>query len=267
MILGVYWYYQFPENLYQFQYFNFERGYGGHIDNRAELHAVIKVPNPENILPKLKNSVSEFPSASLYVGMHENLLSFTISGYYLFDFHFQLAREIEKLLVSENAVSPDLKAPFIKEYEQIFKHSGTDRFDPVQHRFLQIVGSEFKKNNAENLSIRIDCYLSVSHKTEFILDVKKSCLEENIHVFYYHEKEFDHQCNLMIFFTNGRQKQEDIQFVDINSFGRRIRLLGQKYPLQFGHFGGMEYYPLTLTKVELMTDDEYIIQTKTQHHD
>ncbi len=126
-----------------------------------------------------------------------------------------------------------------------------------------MVGSDFKRNNAENYSIRIDCNLPLTDKSHLIDDLAQICKEENINVFYYHEADFNNHCNLMLFFTNGRQKQDSIQNVDINSFGTKVRRLTEKYPLlHFGHLEGFKYYPSHNTHVRLMADEDYILNEK-----
>lgn len=260
MILGVYWYFKFPEDLYQFKYFQFHQGYGGHMNNLAELQARVEVQRPENILLKFEKLISEYPTAFLYVGINENQILITINDYYIFDFYFQLASEIENILIADNAISSDVKEPFIKQTEKIFRNNWDGKFKTIQHKFIQIVGSEFKKNNAENLSIRVDCNLPLANKNIFIESVKNRCKEEHLDVFYYHYAEFGNHCNLILFFTNGRQTKSSIQFVNINSFGSKIRKLSQEYAVHFGHFGGFENYPLQGPAIELMTDEEYILK-------
>lgn len=260
MILGVYWYFQFPEDLYQFKYFQFYPGYGGHIDNLAELKATVEVQNPDSVITKLEKLVSEFSTAFLYIGMNENQLLISINDYHLFDCYFQMATDIEKVLITENAISVDTKNPFLKKTERILRNNRDGKFETIQHKFIQIVGSEFEKNNAENLSVRIDCNLPLTNKNIFIESVKNRCKEEHLDVFYYHYTEFGNHCNLILFFTNGRQTKNSIQFVNINSFGSKIRKLSQEYAVHFGHFGGFENYPLQGPVIELMTDEEYILK-------
>lgn len=258
MILGVYWYFKFPENLYHFRFFKFFEGYGGHADNAAELVTRVQVDNTENFIAKLEGLKIRFKKAFLYLNINDNQLIISIGGHTLFDFYFQFALEIEELLIRENALLLDSSIPFkslsTKTYHAEGVHSGN-----IEHRFLQIVGSDFKKNNAENLSIRIDCNLPLSDKKFFINDLNSICREENINVFYYKDYDFNNHCNLMLFFTNGRQKKDSIQTVDLNSFGNKVRQLTQKYHVYFGHLEGLKYYPQNGPQVELMVDKEYIL--------
>ncbi|MBP2616334.1 hypothetical protein [Chryseobacterium jejuense] len=261
MILGVYWYFKFPENLYHFKFFKFFEGYGGHADNTAELVARIQVDNTDHFIGKLEELKTQFKKAFLHLNINENQLIINIGGYVLFDFYFQFALEIEELLIRENAIILDFSIPFKSLSTKTF-HTEGENLENNEHRFLQIVGSDFKKNNAENLSIRIDCNLPLSDKKHFINDLIPICKDENINVFYYKDQDFNNHCNLMLFFTNGRQKTDSIQTVNLNSFGTKVRQLTQKYPVHFGHLEGLKYYPQNGPNVELMVDEEYILSKK-----
>lgn len=258
MILGVYWYFKFPKNLYHFKFFRFFPGYGGHADNPAELGARVQVNDIENLLKKLEELKAQFKRTYLHLKINGNQLIITMGDHLLFDYYFQFAAEIEKLLAHENAVLLDTASPFEPQTTKNYNPE-REKFENIEHRFIQITGSDFKKNNAENVSIRIDCNLPSAYKRAFINDLAPICKEENIDIFYYNDSDFKDHCNLMLFFTNGRQKKDAIQTVHINSFGSRIRFLTQKYPLHFGHFEGLKYYPLNGPHIELMTDEEYIL--------
>ncbi|AZA99705.1 hypothetical protein EG359_08800 [Chryseobacterium joostei] len=261
MILGVYWYFKFPENLYHFKFFRFFEGYGGHADNDAELAARVQVSNIENLIRKLEELKLCFKRTYLSLAINENQLIISIGDHQLFDYHFQFAAEIEDLLIQENAKLLDSSVPFKAQLNKSYQPE-KEVFENIEHRFIQIVGSELKKNNAENLSIRIDCNLPLADKKDFINHLIPICREENINVFYYKDHDFNNHCNLMLFFSNGRQSKDAIQAVHVNSFGNKIRQLSEKYPLHFGHFGGLNHYPQNEPHIELMVDEEYILSKK-----
>ncbi|PTT40677.1 hypothetical protein DBR28_05390 [Chryseobacterium sp. HMWF028] len=261
MILGVYWYFKFPDHLYDFQFFKFYPGYGGHADNPAELAARVQVENTDNFIRKLEELKTSFKQTYLHLNIDGNQLIINIGDYILFDFHFQFAKEIEELLISENAVLLDANLPFTIQSSKSYTPE-REEFKNIEHRFIQMVGSDFRKSNAENYSVRIDCNLPLQYKKELIHNLVQICREENIHVFYYNDFDFKDHCNLMLFFSNGRQKKESVQKVDINSFGTKVRQLTQKYPLHFGHFGTFKEYSLQDPNVELMMDEEYILNKK-----
>ncbi|QBJ86295.1 hypothetical protein DDI74_08520 [Chryseobacterium gleum] len=261
MILGVYWYFRFPENLYDFQFFKFYPGYGGHADNPAELAARVRVENTDDLILKLEELKAGFKETYLHLNINENQLIINIGDHMLFDFHFQFALEIEELLIRENAVLLDSGIPFTIQSSKSYPPE-REKFRNIEHRFIQMVGSDFKKSNAEHYAARIDCNLPLQYKQDLINDLSHICREENLNVFYYNDFDFKDHCNLMLFFTNGRQKKDTLQKVDINSFGSKVRLLAQKYPLHFGHFGSFKEYPLQGPHTELMVDEEYIINKK-----
>lgn len=261
MILGVYWYFKFPDHLYDFQFFKFFPGYGGHADNPAELTTRVQVEDTNDFIGKLDKLKEHFKKIYLHLNINENQLIINIGDYMLFDFHFQFAKAIEELLICENAVLLDSNTPFTIQSSKSYTPE-REEFKSIEHRFIQMVGSDFKKSNAENYSIRIDCNLPILDKKELINDLVQICRQENIKVFYYNDFDFKNHCNLMLFFTNGRQNKESVQKIDINSFGSKVRQLTQKYPLHFGHFGTFKEYPLQGPHVELMVDEEYILNKK-----
>ncbi|NIF04390.1 hypothetical protein F3J23_02955 [Chryseobacterium sp. Tr-659] len=262
MILGVYWYYKFPENLYDFQFFKFFRGYGGHANNPAELETKVQLENPEDFIKKLEDLKTQFPKTYLHLKISGSQLIITTGDFMLFDYHFQFAIEIEKLLSRENAVLLDIQAPIDVLSSKNYRPE-QEKFENIEHRFIQMASSDFKENNAENFSIRIDCNLPLADKNDLINDLVHICNEENLNVFYYNDSDFKDHCNLMLFFTNGRQKKDAIQNVHINSFGSKVRHLTEKFPLlHFGHLEGLQHYPLNGPHINIITDEEYIINKK-----
>ncbi|PWN70498.1 hypothetical protein C1631_011050 [Chryseobacterium phosphatilyticum] len=257
MILGVYWYFKFPENLYHFKFFKFYEGHGGHADNDAELIAKVRINNTDHFIQKLEDLKSEFKRTFLHLSIDGNQFVISIGDHQLFDYHFQFALKIEELLIRENAKLLDQCTPFNIQLAKSYLPE-REEFKKIDYHFIQIVGSDFKKNNAEVLSIRIDCNLPLISKKDFLRNLASICKEENIKVFHYNDYDFKDQCNLMLFFTNGRQCKDSIQTIDINSFGNKVRHLTQKYTLHFGHFGGMKYYPLNGPYIELVEDENYI---------
>ena len=259
MILGVYWYFKFPDHLYDFTFFRFLPGYGGHADHPAELAARVQIENMDDFIGKLEELKSRFNKAYLHLSINGNQMIISTGDHQLFDFHFQFAEEIEKLLIRENAVLLNPDVPFKTQSSKNYLPERED-YENIKHRFIQMVGSDFKKNNAENYSIRIDCNLPQADKENFIDDLTLICREENLNIFYYNDSHYKDHCNLMLFFGNGRQKKDAVQNVQINSFGSKVRhLTGKYHHLHFGHLGGLTYYPLNGPHVQLMVDEDYIV--------
>ncbi|AZA77558.1 hypothetical protein EG347_08550 [Chryseobacterium sp. G0186] len=261
MILGVYWYFKFPENLYHFRFFRFFEGYGGHADNDAQLAARVEVNDLENLIRQLEELKLQFPRTYLSLAINGKQLIINIGDHQLFDYHFQFVAAIEDILIRENAILLNADVPFKPEYSKNYQPE-REMLENIEHRFIQIVGSDLKKNNAENLSIRIDCNLPLAYKRSFIDDLISICKEENTNVFYYYEHDFEDHCNLMLFFSNGRQRKDAIQTVHVNTLGTKVRQVSQKYPFHFGHFGGLNYYQKNGPHIEMMVDEEYILSKK-----
>ena len=103
MNLGVYWYFGFPEGLYNFEYLTFQKGNGGHADNPAELITNIIVQKPDDLIDKLKLLINQHKEGFLFIYRDNNRLQIVTGGYQLFDYDFLLAKEVELLLKNENA--------------------------------------------------------------------------------------------------------------------------------------------------------------------
>lgn len=261
MILGVYWYYKFPEGLYHFDFFRFLKGFGGHADNPAKLQASVSVRDTESFLLKITTLKSEYKKAYLTVKKTGNCLFIETGDYTLFDYHFQLVSEVEKLLKDENAVLIEDKISFDTGTNHSLDADYEGIYGRKKHDFIQPVGSDFKKCNAENFSIRIDGHLPSGLKRKFLHDLTQIGLQENISVFYYFDAEADDFVNLMLFFTNGRQTKDHFQVIDIISFGDKIQNISKKYTVRFGHKNGLGYYPVNGPHIQLMDDEEFIIGT------
>ena len=259
MILGVYWFYKFPQGLYNYSFFEFARGLGGHANDAAEIQARVFVKDLEQFLAGIKTLKQQYPKAHLSIKTDRSDLLIDIGDYNLYDYHFQFAEEIEQLLKEQNAKSINNDTPFNAVQSYNFNNGSEMVFERNKHLFISLVGSNFKKHNAENAALRFDCHLSLNHKKDFINALTQICIEERISVFYYNDSEFEGQVNLMLFFTNGRQTKDKIQNVNINSFGDKVLHLLEKYSAKIGHLGGYDYYPKYGPFIELMKDQEFII--------
>jgi hypothetical protein len=243
MILGVYWYQGFPSGLYNFDYFVFRKGIGGHGDNPAELETSIEAGDPDKIIDRLVNLVRNRKEASLFIKRDNNLLTISINSYHLFDYDFLVAREVENILSSEemrfNSNNKFTNAQLIrlenKPSELIYPSKG----------FFEIVSNHLGQYNAEALSLRLDCNISSVHKKNFIESLNDLTDKLNIEVFYYFENTFSNQTNLMLFFSNGRQglNFKEKAIVDITCLEENIETLFKKFSIQKGHLGGFGAYP------------------------
>lgn len=259
MILGTYWYFEFPTNLYRFEYFEFNKGYGGHADNPAELVATFVTEHPEKILEELKTLINKYSEGFLFVYQENNKLKIGTGGHQLFDYDFLLITEVEKLLKDHSVILTKDKA-FDKP---IITRISNDKNKTIYPKkgFLQIVGSDLKKHNAENSKLRMDCHVNVTVKAEFISELRKISDEENIDIFFYYDKDLNEKSNLMLFFTNGRQGLHLTEKKHINtiSFENKIEQVILKYNVNLGHIDGFENYPQNGPHIEMMIEKEFII--------
>ena len=171
-----------------------------------------------------------------------------------------MVSEIDEVLKNEDAVLTDHEKPFETEAAYNFDTDRKAISWEKKHDFIQLVGSDFKSFNAENFSLRIDCYVSFHLKKDFLNNLAAACQQENISVFYHYDFESEDFVNLMLFFTNGRQMRDHIQSVDINSFGNRVQSIAGTYSAQFVHKNGLESYPVNGPHIHLMADEEFIIR-------
>ena len=261
MILGTYWYFDFPNDLYKFDYFEFKKGYGGHADNPAELVATFETENESEIIDDLKNLINNYIDGFLFVYTENSKIKIGTGGHQLFDYDFLIIKEIENLLKRHKVVltkNDIFKNPSIT---RIYKETTQNKLIYPKKGFLQVVGSELKKHNAENSMLRLDCNLDIKHKDKFIYEIKEVVNDENIDVFFYYDKDFQEKTNLMLFFTNGRQglNLTNKKYTDTLSFENKIENIAKTNNVNFGHISGFDLYPQNGPKIEIIIDQEFIL--------
>ncbi|EGV43563.1 hypothetical protein BZARG_2837 [Bizionia argentinensis JUB59] len=261
MILGTYWYFDFPINLYKFDFFEFKKGYGGHADNPAELVTIFEAKHPEKIIEDLKNLIDKNSDGYLFVYQEQHKLKIGTGGYQLFDYDFLLIKEVEKLLRNHRAYPAKDKTLRNPTLIKLCNENPKNKITYPKQTFLQVVGSELKKHNAENSKLRLDCNIDLEYKEDFIKDLESILKDEKIDVFFYYESEFENRTNLMLFFTNGRQGlnlREKI-YIDILSFENKVEKTITTYNAKFGFLGGYDSYPQNGPKIERIIEKEMII--------
>lgn len=259
MILGTYWYFDFPTGLYEYDYFKFHKGLGGHLYNPAELIALVTTEHPEQLISDLEKMVETYSESVFIISQEGNKLELSIGGFHLYDYDFLFAKEVEKILKKLN-VSSHEKLDFTNpERKRLSKETVNDENSIPQKKFIQFVGSELKKSNAENAALRIDCNIELNKKNDFIAALKKIAIEEQFDVFFYLFNDFDDKTNLMLFFTNGRQglnltaKKSN----NIVRFEAKMEQIMEQFKANFGHVGGYDCYPKGEPIIELIVDKEY----------
>ncbi|MCK6639123.1 MAG: hypothetical protein L6Q81_03485 [Bacteroidia bacterium] len=258
-MLGVYWYFGFPEGLYSFHYFKFFPGYGGHADNPAELNAVISVDEGTQLLNELQRAVEHHPFSYLRVTVSGNLFHISTGGYQLFDFDFRLIEHADQLLTHSQAEvisKPEFVRPLTHQF------IGTKLLQHTYPRLktLQVTGSDKKKSNAECCALRLDCHVDTSSEFDFTQALKELMLQSGINVMYYYRTEKNGMANLMYFFTNGRQgnNSEPVP-VQLSRLDTNIEALMKIHVAGKNHLPEIEYPAYGERKIVLMCDEEFIL--------
>ncbi|RQP16515.1 MAG: hypothetical protein EAS52_11565 [Parapedobacter sp.] len=234
------------------------------MDNFAALTATVQTKShPDQLLNSIKELVDKHAYCFANCRLAGDKLRIYTGDYHLFDFRFSFATEIEHLLKQHNAIKIENTA--LENAQQcIFSnpetaHEEKEEYPFGDYPFLRLVGSDFKKNNAQNKAIRIDCHVHRSHKEDFVEALAAVCPDENIDVFYYFQSASGDDINLMLFFTNGRQYTHRIRNVPLNLFGEKISLLAEKYRVSFGFADGYNLDTGDEPNIRLMVDQDYII--------
>lgn len=261
MILGTYWYFDFPTDLYKFDYFEFRKGYGGHADNPAELVATFETENQSEIIDDLRSLIDNYSDGFVFVYTENNKIKIGTGGHQLFDYDFLIIKEIEILLKRHKVLLIKNDIFNNPSITRIYNETTRNKLIFPKKGFLQVVGSELKKYNAENSKLRLDCNLDIKHKDKFIYEIKEVVSEENIDIFFYYDKDFQEKTNLMLFFTNGRQglNMIDKKHTDTLSFENKIEKVIMRQNVNFGHISGFDLYPQNGPKIEKMIEQEFIL--------
>jgi hypothetical protein len=261
MILGTYWYFDFPTDLYQFDYFQFRKGYGGHADNPAELVATFETEYQEQIIDDLKKLIDRYSDGFLFVYLEKNKLKIGTGGHQLFDYDFLIINEVEKLLKKHKVVLTTNEVFNNPTITRIYNETISNKIVYPKKGFLQVVGSELKKHNAENSKLRLDCNLDLINKEKFIDELKGVTNEENIDVFFYYDKDFNDKTNLMLFFTNGRQGLNfaNKKFTDTLKFENKVENIITSNNVSLGYIIGFDLYPQNGPKIIKIIEHEFIL--------
>lgn len=261
MILGTYWYFGFPTGLYNYEYFQFKKGYGGHADNPAQLVTCIETDDPDKLIADLKSLIERYNEGFIFIYQDGNRLKFGTGAHQLYDYDFLLIAEIEKLLKSQCiklCANDTLNKPTLTRLSN--EHAMEIMLYPAKI-FLQLVGSDLKKHNAENSKLRLDCNLSSGNKSAYIADLKKAAIEENIQVFFYYNNDFLFTTNLMLFFSNGRQglNLTKKQVINTRSFEDKVEAIMKRYNVKTGFINSTDHYPQNGPVIEMMVEEEFIL--------
>ncbi len=259
MVLGVYWYFGFPDGLYDFKRLNYTKGIGGRSDVDAELFVVFESEFADEIVAEIEILFEKFSDAAIFMWRDSNKIQLTVGGRQMFDYDFLAGLEVEKIL-EKYSVVPKKN---VEWNESHFKNWHSEKRKPSTHpEFAQIVGSPLRTFEAETLSLRIDCHIETSDKEKFISDLKNLAQDEKLSVFYYLENHMEATTNLMLFFTNGRQGLglNPMQSTDIKSFENNFLEILEKHRAKLTHVGSLDFYPKGKPIEILMIDREFVIE-------
>lgn len=261
MILGVYWYFGFPEGLYSFDYFKWLPGYGGHVNNPAALGCKVKAPDPDRLLQRLIMLVVEVEEGLITVYRSEDILKISIGSFQLWDYDFLLAEKVEEVLEEENVemvvATPGRDGELIRVFNKNAKL-------PVYPRaaVFQLVFSERHASNAECAMLRMDCFLPAKGKAAFIAALDQVSAEENIEVLFYKECAYKGGFNLMVFFSNGRQGMnlQPLQRIAMNRLEKKVAAALHHHGGSVKHEGGWDFYPKGKDVVVRMVDEAFVLR-------
>ncbi|MGI4743319.1 MAG: hypothetical protein ACRYG7_49845 [Janthinobacterium lividum] len=205
MLLGVYWYYGFPEGLYHFDFFTFQAGRGGHADGPAELTATVRAPNPVALLAQVRAVAVRYPEGYIFGQTHGAVLRLDLGDYALTDYTFHVAGELEKVLRQHHAtLTTEPLPPDTPHLRLAAPHDPTPPYSYSDGQ-LQAVSSHPGQHQAQAALLRLDCHLPLAQKAAFLAALNDLCEQFGLDVLYYFDHKIGLQLNLMVFFGNGRQ--------------------------------------------------------------
>lgn len=204
MVLGVYWCFGAPRDLYEFKFFKYQKGQGGWAGIPAELNAHFKVNEVDLFLIELKKCLEPLYDAIVTVCTWAHQVKVSVGGFYKYDFDFALSLEIEKILRRVGATKQN---EMTVEWDQKLRidRGNTSQCPTDLVPYLQRVGSPVGNYGAEVSSIRFDCSVGSKQRDAVLSDLTNIATQANIDVVYYLQKDCGERFNLMMFFTNGRQ--------------------------------------------------------------
>jgi len=262
MLLGVYWYYGFPEGLYHFDYFTFRPGIGGSSGGPAELTATVQAPDPAALLTRVRAVAARYPDGYLEGYAHGSLVRLVLGDWALTDYTFHVAGELETVLRQQQATptTEPLPAdtPLLRLAEPQDPTSPYSYGDGV----LQAVSSRPGRHRAEVALLRLDCHLPLAQQAGFLAGLEALCAQFALDVLYYFDRKIAPQVNLMLFFGNGRQGVggQPLRYTDTTAHKAAVLACLAAHGGQSGHLGDYPaYYPRRGPHVMRMADADFVL--------
>jgi hypothetical protein len=260
MLLGVYWYYGFPEGLYHFDFFTFRAGRGGHADGPAELTATVQAPDPAALLAAVRAVAAHYPQGYIYGKVHGAALHLDLGDYALTDYTFHVAGELEKVLRQQRATPSTASLPANTPLLRLAEpHDPTPLYS---YGDGQLAAVSVRHHHAEAALLRLDCHLPLSRKTSFLAALEELCEQFELEVLYYLDREILSQVNLMVFFGNGRQGVggRPLRYTDTAALKPAALAALAAHDGQTGHLGGFPAdYPRCGPHVVRVVDADFIL--------
>ena len=205
MLLGVYWYYGFPEALYHFDYFTFRPGLGGHADWPAELVATVRASDSAALLHQVRAVAARYPDGYLNSYAHGPLVRLVLGDWALTDYIFYVAGELEQVLRQQQATLTT--EPLPADTPLLRLAAPHDPTPPYAYGdgVLQAVSSRPGRHQAEVALLRLDCHVPLPQQAGFLAALEGLCAQLDLDVLYYFDRKIGSNANLMVFFGNGRQ--------------------------------------------------------------
>ncbi|RYY12315.1 MAG: hypothetical protein EOO36_17665, partial [Cytophagaceae bacterium] len=175
MLLGVYWYYGFPEGLYHFDFFTFQAGRGGHADGPAELTATVRAPDPAALLAAVQAVAVRYPEGYIFGKAHGAVLHLDLGDYALTDYTFHVAGELENVLRQHHATPTTEPLPAGTPLLRLAEpHDPTPPYS-YGDGVLQAVSSKPGFYQSQAAQLRLDCHLPLAQKVDFLAALNALC--------------------------------------------------------------------------------------------
>ncbi|UOQ53400.1 hypothetical protein [Hymenobacter cellulosivorans] len=261
MLLGVYWYYGFPEGLYHYDFFTYQPGTGGMAGGPAELTTTVRAANPASLLTAVQAVAARYPQMELLAQAHGSLLRLTLGGWALPDYAFFVATQLETVLHQHEATRT--AEPLPADVPLLRLDRPADDTPPYRYGgIFAAVSSGPKKHQAETASLRLDCHLLLGHQEDFLKELDALCPAFGLDVLHYLDQEVATQVNLMLFFGNGRQGVggAPLRYTNVDALANAVELLMVDYDAHRGHRGSYPtHYPRRGPHVVRVVDAEFVL--------
>ena len=262
MLLGVYWYYGFPEGLYHFDFFAYRPGIGGSSGGPAELTATVQAPDPAALLAEVRAVAARYPDGYLDVYALGPLVRLILGDWALTDYTFHLAGALEQALRQHQATATAESLP--PDTPRLHRATPHDPTPPYSYGdgSLQAVASRPRKHQAEVALLRLDCHLPLARQPDFLTALGALCEQFDLDVLYYFDHKMPPQTNLMLFFGNGRQGVggQPLRYTDTAALKTAVLASLAAHEGQPKHLGDYPaYYPRRGPHVVRVVDADFVL--------